>query len=107
VAFPLPNGNALVIMKPVLHEDGSVSFVSSGRSFGDPGFYFTVRNEDGRLFVRYLSTMRETIHVYESAADEARADHTLTLWGLVFLRLHYRLRRLGGSSNGEASERHA
>ena len=38
--------------------------------------------------------MRETIRVYDAGADEARADHTLTLWGLVFLRLHYRLRRL-------------
>jgi hypothetical protein len=93
VAFPLPNGNALVIMKPVLHEDGSLSLVSSGRRFGDPGFYFTVRRDDGTLFARHVRTMRETIRVYTSSAHEARADHILTIWGLVFLRLHYRLRR--------------
>jgi hypothetical protein len=94
VTFPLPNGNAHVIMKPILHEDGSLSLVSSGSRFGDPGFYFTVRHgDDGGLFARYVSTMRETIRVYEAGPDEARADHTLTLWGFVFLRLHYRLRR--------------
>ena len=93
VAFPLPNGNALVIMKPVLHEDGSLSLVSSGRHFGDPGFYFTVRRDDGRLSARYVPTMRETIRVHDSGVHEARADHVLTIWGLVFLRLHYRLRR--------------
>ena len=93
VAFPLPNGNALVIMKPVPHEDGSMSLVSGGRHFGDPGFYFTVRRDDGRLSARHVPTMRETIRVYEAGAHEARADHTLTIWGFVFLRLHYRLRR--------------
>lgn len=93
VAFPLPNGNALVIMKPILHEDGSLSLVSSGSRFGDPGFYFTVRRDDGRLSVRHVPTMRETIHVYESGANEVRADHVLTIWRRVFLRLHYRLRR--------------
>lgn len=97
VVFPLPNGNALVVMKPVLHEDGSMSLVSGGHNFGDPGFYFTVRRDDGRLWVRYVPTMRETIRVYESGDREARADHTLTVWRLVFLRLHYRLRHQLGA----------
>ena len=96
VTFPLPNGNAHVIMKPIVHEDGSFTLVSSGRRFGDPGFYFTVHRDDDRLFARYVPTMRETIRVYEAGTHEARADHTLTLWGFVFLRLHYRLRRLQG-----------
>ena len=38
VVFPLPNGNAIVIMKPEAHADGSLSVTSSGRAFGDPGF---------------------------------------------------------------------
>lgn len=92
VAFPLPNGNALVIMKPVLHDDGSLSLVSSGHQFGDPGFYFTVQRDDGSLCARHVPTMRETIRVYASGTNEARADHVLKVWGLVFLRLHYRLR---------------
>jgi hypothetical protein len=93
VIFPLPNGNAVVILKPVLHDDGSASFVSSGRRFGDPGFYFTVHRGEGVVSARYVPTMRETIRVFESAAGETRADHTMTIWRLVFLRLHYRMRR--------------
>jgi hypothetical protein len=100
VVFPLPNGNALVIMKPVLHEDGSLSLVSGGNRFGDPGFYFTVRRPNGALSARYVRTMRETIRVYSSAPSEARADHTLTLFRRVFLRIHYRLRPTSAAGAG-------
>lgn len=93
VTFPLPNGNAMVIMRPAAGDDGSMTLTSSGARFGDPGFYFTVVHGDGSVSARYVPTMRETIRVFETAAGEARADHTLTIWGLVFLRLHYRARR--------------
>jgi hypothetical protein len=92
VVFPLPNGNATVLMSPSAGADGSLLLTSSGRRFGSPGFYFTVHYNDGTMSVRYLRTMRETIHVYPFGPD-VRADHTLTLWRLTFLRLHYRLRR--------------
>ena len=93
VTFPLPNGNAMVIMKPSAGDDGSLTLTSSGERFGDPGFYFTVVHGDGSVSARHVRTMRETIRVFEGAAGEARADHTLRIWGLVFLRLHYRARR--------------
>jgi hypothetical protein len=47
VVFPLPNGNAIVLMKPEAHADGSFSVTSAGRGFGDPGFYFVVHGEGG------------------------------------------------------------
>lgn len=37
---------------------------------------------------------RERIHVYPADDNDARADHVLRIWGAVFLRLHYRLRRI-------------
>jgi hypothetical protein len=92
VVFPLPNGNGIVIMKPEIHQDGSFSVISSGQRFGDPGFYFTVYEPNGRVYARYIRALREEIHVYESEKHEIRADHILTLWGITFLRLHYRLR---------------
>jgi hypothetical protein len=92
VVFPLPNGNAIVVMKPTIHEDGSFTLASSGAGFGDAGFYFTVHRPDGRSYVRYVRALRESIHVYETNSGDIRADHVLTLWGLTFLRLHYRLR---------------
>ena len=92
VVFPLPNGNAIVIMRPIAHSDGSLTLISSGERFGDPGFYFTVHEQDGTMHARYLRSFRETIHVYGVPEGGVRADHVLTLWGLTFLRLHYRLR---------------
>jgi len=92
VVFPLPNGNAMVIMRPVAHPDGSFSVVSHGQGFGDAGFYFTVHS-GGRVRARYLKSLRESIRVYKAERATVRADHTLSLWGVTFLRLHYRLER--------------
>lgn len=92
VVFPLPNGNAIVLMKPSVDEDGALTITSSGQRFGDPGFYFTVHGP--RVWARYVRTMRESIRVYPAEEPgEVRADHVLRIWGRVFLRLHYRLRR--------------
>src|SRR5262249_57625433 len=91
VVFPLPNGNATVIMKPTV--DGSaLRLESSGRRIGDPGFYFTVRRDAEHAWVRYLRSFRETIRVFVELPGELRTDHQFTLWSRTFLRLHYRLR---------------
>jgi hypothetical protein len=92
VVFPLPNGNAVVVMRVEPHPDGSLSVTSSGERFGDPGFYFTVQTGDGFARARYVRTMRETIRVYDGGDGTVRGDHVLRLWGARFLRLHYRLR---------------
>lgn len=90
VCFPLPNGRAIVIMRPEVHPDGSLTVVSDGRGFGDPGFYLVVEHERA-AWARYVRSMKESIHVYVAEPDTVRADHTLRIWGRVFLRLHYRL----------------
>jgi hypothetical protein len=90
VVFPLPNGNAQVFLRPDTAPDGSLTATSSGRSFGDPGFYFTVHRR-GQVWARYVRTMQESIRVFPDGLD-VRADHVMWLWGATFLRLHYRLR---------------
>src|SRR5207249_2663793 len=42
VAFPLPNGNCIVLLRPENGEDGALKLVSKGRHFGEPGMYLTV-----------------------------------------------------------------
>jgi hypothetical protein len=91
VVFPLPNGNAIVLMRPIAHRDGSLSVVSAGDGFGGPGFYFTV-HRDGAVWARYVESLKESIHVYGAEGGTVRADHVLRLWGATFLRLHYRMR---------------
>ncbi|HWC20183.1 MAG TPA: hypothetical protein VG498_24425 [Terriglobales bacterium] len=92
VVFPLPNGNAIVIMYPRTDADGSLLLTSSGERFGSPGFYFTVHDR-GLIWAKYVPAMRETIRVYTAAKNQVRADHVLRFQGLTFLRLHYRLQR--------------
>ena len=91
IVFPLPNGNATVIMEPEACANGSLKLHSRGNVFGDPGFYFLVRDANGGAWARYVRTMKEMIHVYIDEHNVLRADHTLRIFGLVFLRLHYRI----------------
>jgi hypothetical protein len=91
VVFPLPNGNAIVIMRPSVGEGGSFSVISSGKRFGDPGFYFTLQAGPNTVWARYVRQLRERINVY-ATSNGLRADHTLSIGGATFLRLHYRMR---------------
>jgi len=93
VVFPLPNGSAIVIMRPESDPDGSLIVRSAGARFGDPGFYFFVEQEPGRGWARYVRTLQESIRVYADGAGTLRADHDLRIWATRFLRLHYRMRR--------------
>lgn len=91
VVFPLPNGNAIVIMRTECRADGSFVVTSAGDSFGKPGFYFTVHGAGGTVWARYVRSLQESIHVYPAENDFVRADHVLRYFGAVFLRLHYRM----------------
>ncbi len=97
VVFPLPNGNATVLLRPEAMPDGSLKLHSSGTRFGDPGFYFVV-SQGAAGWTRYVRTLREVIHVYVSDG-ELRTDHTFRIWGLTYLRLHYRLQRRAEASS--------
>jgi len=91
VVFPLPNGNAIVVMKPIANKDGSLTLASSGRGFGDPGFYFTIVKPSGEVVARYVRSLKEWITVCPGTGGEVRADHVLKYCGVTFLRLHYRM----------------
>jgi hypothetical protein len=93
VVFPLPHGSASVFLKPVVNEDGSLKLLSVGRGFGDPGFYLTLQRDDGRAWVKYISAMKESIHVYVDNRGDLRTDHVFRLWGNWFLKLHYAITR--------------
>jgi hypothetical protein len=101
VVFPLPRGNATVVLKPVL-ENGRFRLLSEGERFGDPGFYRVLRRDDGKLRVRYLRTLRERFAVYRDEAGVLRCDHEVLFLGMTMLRLHYKMTRAGhdGAASG-------
>lgn len=91
VSFPLPLGSATVFLRPEVDTDGSFRLISSGRRFGDPGFYRMVEVGEDLWKVRYIKTLREFFHVYVDDQGVLRTDHIVRFLGLTALRLHYRL----------------
>ena len=91
VVFPLPNGNASVIMTKKVEQDGSLTLSSDGKRFGDNGFYFTLTDGDGKYWAKFVKPMHEWIRVYEDDENVLRADHHLNFCGMRFLNLHYRM----------------
>lgn len=92
VVFPLPRGNATVILRPEYDRDGRFRLVSRGKRFGDAGFYRILELDAERLKVRYLKTLRERFDVYTDEEGVLRCDHALRFLGITMFRLHYRMR---------------
>lgn len=93
VIFPLPNGNATVIMRVEVLENGELLLSSDGRRFGDNGFYFTLTDHKGKYWARFVRSMHEWIKVYVDDQQVLRADHHLKFWGFPFLELHYKMQK--------------
>ena len=77
--FPLPNGNAIVILRPEAQADGSLVLLSDGHRFGDPGFYFTVhrapklRNRlHDPLFTPSIAVTSRLMETYYGNASKVR-----------------------------------
>lgn len=97
VIFPLPNGNASVLMTKKVEKDGSLLLCSDGKKFGENGFYFTLTNEKGEYWARFVKSMHEYIRVYVDEENVLRADHNLNFYGIRFLDLHYKMNNKNGS----------
>ena len=96
VAFPMPHGNATVVLRPEVGEGGSLVLDSSGTRFGDPGFYRLDARGADRVRVWHIRSLKEKFHVYVDAAGTLRCDHSVRFLGLPVLRLHYKMFRAKG-----------
>lgn len=92
VVFPLPNGNAIIVLRPRADPNAGLSLVSDGRRFGDPGFYFTVLAGSGEVWVRYVRTMKEQLSLQVRDGAIA-ASHRFAVFGLPYLELRYAIAR--------------
>ncbi len=91
IIFPLPNGNATVLMTITVKEDGSLLLASDGKKFGDNGFYLTLTNHKGNHWARFVRSMHESLRVYTDDEAVLRADHKLKFYGFPFLNFHYKI----------------
>ena len=93
VVFPMPRGNATVVLRPQLRADGSLILDSSGRRFGDAGFYRLQARGADRVRVWHIKSLKEHFHVYVDDRGVLRCDHGVRFLGMPVLRLHYKIFR--------------
>ncbi|MFB9052129.1 hypothetical protein ACFFVB_03470 [Formosa undariae] len=86
--FPLPNGNATVILSPSVGRNGELILTSSGRKLGDSGFYFLLNDSKGNLWAKFIKSFKDEL-VVSSNNESITAVQTLTLYGLRVLQFKY------------------
>ena len=89
--FPLPKGNATVIMAPSVQKNGSLTLDSSGKKFGDPGFYFLLNDSKGRYWSQFVKSFRDKLTI-GLEGDSLFAEQTLTLWKQRVLKMNYKIK---------------
>ncbi|MEM9188771.1 MAG: hypothetical protein AAGF12_06325 [Myxococcota bacterium] len=93
VVFPMPQGNATVILEPSVQENGDFQLLSAGAAFGDAGFYRINKLRGGRLSVWRVRSLKEHFRLYLDEKRTLRCDHSIRFLGLPVLHLHYRIER--------------
>lgn len=90
--FPLPMGNATVILKPSVGRNNELILDATGRHFGDAGFYFLLKDSKDNNWAQYVSSFKDSLVV--SDVDEGiTASQTLQLWNLTVARFKYEIRK--------------
>lgn len=90
--FPLPNGNATVILTPKIGKKGELILDSAGQKIGDSGFYFLLKDSKGQLWAKFIKSFKDKL-VVRSVDDSITATQTLTLWNLRVLKFEYNIKK--------------
>ena len=90
VVFPMPNGNATVLLRPANDDGSGMTLQSIGTQFGDAGFY-RVQRSGTALRVWRIQSLHETFRLYVDSEEEARCEHDVRFLGIRVLTLHYRI----------------
>jgi hypothetical protein len=90
VVFPMPDGNATVILRPENDDGSGFRLASAGRAFGDAGFYRVQRAGDA-LRVWRIASLHETFRLYVDDEEVVRCEHGVRFLGMPVLTLHYRI----------------
>jgi hypothetical protein len=98
VVFPMPRGNATVVLRPTIEADGSLVLDSTGRRFGDAGFYRIEARGADQVRVWQVKTLREHFRVYVDRHGVLRCDHAVRFLGLPVLTLHYKIVHLAATA---------
>lgn len=92
VVFPLPLGSVQVFLRPSVDGKGGFHLRSPLGKFGADGAYLVLERMGNTLNARRLP-INEHFHLFVDDAGDVRCDHSLRLWNIPAVRLHYRLRK--------------
>lgn len=90
--FPLPNGNATVILQPIVGKNGELILKSAGRKIGDSGFYFLLKDKKGNLWTKFIKSFKDSLTV-SSENNKITANQELTFYGLKVLNFRYDIKK--------------
>ena len=91
VVFPMPGGNATVLLRPSVGDDGRFLMSSHGRRFGAAGFYRLQTIDPNHLRVWRIASLREDFELYVDEEGDLRCDHRIRFLGLPVITLHFRI----------------
>lgn len=90
--FPLPKGNATVILKPSVGEKNELILDSSGKKFGDAGFYFLLNDSKGNYWSKYIKYFTDKLIVSDKE-DGLIAKQVLKLWNFKVAIFEYEINK--------------
>jgi len=94
--FPLPNGNATVILQPSVGDNGELILKSAGRKIGESGFYFLLKDKNGNLWTKYIKSFKDNLTV-SFDKGEIKAVQILTFYGFNVLSFEYNIKKTTNS----------
>ncbi len=86
--FPLPKGNATIILSPSVGDKNELILDSAGKKFGDAGFYFLLNDSKGGYWSQFIKSFTEQLIVSEEQGN-LKAIQTLRIWNLKVARFEY------------------
>lgn len=90
--FPLPKGNATVILKSSVGEKNELILDSSGKKFGDAGFYFLLNDSKGNCWNKYIKSFTDKLIVSDENGM-LTAEQTLKLWNFKVSTFEYEIKK--------------
>lgn len=88
VVFPLPQGNATVLLKPEITAEGNLLLQASGTAFGAAGFYFLLRDTKKHYWAQHIASFTDQLLV-QTTTTSLSAFQQLKLAGLPVLTITY------------------
>lgn len=88
--FPLPKGNATVIMKPSVGKNKELILDSCGKKFGDAGFYFLLNDSKNNYWAKFVRSFTDNLIIGEGKKNLI-ATQTLKLWNFKVAEFNYKI----------------